>query len=68
MALTDNITHYWKLDTDADDSVGADDGAITGATSVAAKINNGYDFDAVGEKIEFSPNEITIKKAYEQTR
>lgn len=48
MALTDNLTHYWKLDEssgDASDSVGSLTLVNTAATYSTGKINNGAVFN-----------------------
>ena len=48
-ALTDNIVSYYKFDTDATDSLGTNDGTVTGGasltTSSGGMINEAYDFD-----------------------
>lgn len=51
MALIDNILHYYKFDSDADDSVGSNNGTVNGASNVSAKINNGYSFDGNNDTI-----------------
>lgn len=55
MALTTDIEVYYKLDTNNStqpDSVGSNDGTVTGATYTASgKINGAYSFDATTEKI-----------------
>jgi len=40
------MVSYWTLDTDASDDYGSNDGSVTGADSVSAKIDDGYDFEA----------------------
>jgi len=39
------MVSYWTLDTDASDDYGSNDGSNTGADHVAAKIDDGYDFE-----------------------
>src|SRR6056297_434106 len=44
--LTTDIESYWKFDGDATDSVGSNDGTVSGATYTASgKINGAYSFD-----------------------
>jgi len=45
MALTDNLSAYYKFDSNANDSSGTNNGTVSGATSVSGKINNAYSFD-----------------------
>jgi hypothetical protein len=43
--LTDGLAGYWDLDGDADDKLGLNNGAVHGATSTTAVVNEGYQFD-----------------------
>jgi len=53
--LTTDIKSYWKFDGNAIDSVGSNDGTVTGATYTASgKINKAYDFDGINDYISFS--------------
>ena len=49
MALGDNLVAYWTFDGNANDSVGSDNGSVTGATNTTGLINNGYSFDGSGD-------------------
>jgi len=40
------MVSYWTLDADATDDYSSNDGSVTGADLVSAKIDNGYDFEA----------------------
>jgi len=44
MSLLNNLISYYKFDTDANDSVSANNGFVTGASLISGKINNGYLF------------------------
>jgi hypothetical protein len=55
--LLDSLLAYWKLDEssgDAIDSVGSNDGTVSGATQgVTGKIIDSYSFDGINDKVEF---------------
>lgn len=51
--LSTDILAYWKLDSNANDSVGARNGTLENAPlNVACKINNGYQFDGTNQDIK----------------
>lgn len=53
MALTDNLVSYYKLDGDATDAYGSNDGSVNGATLTSSgKINQAYDFDGSDDYID----------------
>lgn len=54
MALKDNVTNYWKLDGNSNDSVGGLNGTDTSISYVTGKINQGAGFDSGTDKISFS--------------
>ncbi len=56
MALTTDLVSYYKFDGDADDSVGSNDGSVSGAVNGSAygKINQGYLFDGTNDYIQTS--------------
>src|SRR4030042_348420 len=45
--LTTELRAYYKLDSNANDFWSTNNGTITGATNVAAKVGNGYNFAGV---------------------
>ena len=51
--LTTDLVSYYTFDSDASDSVGSNDGSVSGATNGASygKINNGYNFDGTNDYI-----------------
>jgi hypothetical protein len=53
-ALTDNLVSYWTFDGNAEDSVGSNDGTVTGATYGASYgiINGAYSYDGSGDYID----------------
>lgn len=52
MALTDDLVAYWKLDGNANDSVGTNNGTVTGATvTTSGKIDSAYSFDGTNDYI-----------------
>lgn len=54
-ALVDNITTYYKMDTNSGstlvDSVSSNDGTISGALWTAGKINSGLFFDGINDQV-----------------
>jgi hypothetical protein len=52
--LSTDLVSYYKFDGDADDSVGTNDGTVTGPTNSASygKINQGYSFDGTDDYID----------------
>ena len=61
--LRTDLVSYWKFDetsgTTASDSVGSNDGTVSGATWVSGKINNGLSFDGNNDYVEV-PDSITL--------
>ncbi len=51
MALETGLISYYSLEHNAKDSVGSNDGTITGATSIGGKIASGYDFNGSSDYI-----------------
>ncbi|MFC1455101.1 LamG-like jellyroll fold domain-containing protein [Candidatus Undinarchaeota archaeon] len=49
-----NFVSYWKFDSDASDSTGSNDGAVTGAVLETGKFGQAYDFDGTNDKIELN--------------
>ena len=45
------VQHYWGLDGDADDAIGAINGTIVGATTVAGSVGNALSFDEVDDHV-----------------
>jgi len=63
MSLTTDIVHYYKFDSNAEDSVGSDDLTIDGATSTTSgKINGAYNYDGSDD---FMYNEDIFDDAYD---
>lgn len=57
MALTTNLISYYKLDNNANDAHGSNNGTVNGATYTASgKINGAYDFDGVNDFISLPNN------------
>ena len=54
MALTTDIVAYYKMDGDATDSVGSNNGSVTGATLTTGKINQGYSLSGSSQYITIS--------------
>lgn len=51
--LSTGLVHYYKFDTDANDSVGTNHGTVSGATLTTGsggKINEAYDYDGVNDR------------------
>jgi len=59
--LSDSLVSYYKLDGDATDSHGSNDGTVYGATSVTGKINNCYSFDGVNDYINTGINSVSFQ-------
>ena len=56
-SLSDGLVSYYKLDGNANDAVGLDNGVIHGANcnyNVADRVGNACDFDGVNDYIEVS--------------
>lgn len=51
MALETSLEHYFYFDSDANDKVGTNDGAVSGPVLVTGKLNDGYDFNGGSDKI-----------------
>ena len=51
--LTDGLVAHWKLDGNANDSVGSNHGAIYGATPTTGQIDGALDFDGVNDYIYY---------------
>jgi len=51
VALETGLISYYSLEHNAKDSVGSNDGTITGATSIGGKIASGYDFNGSSDYI-----------------
>ncbi|MHC4396828.1 MAG: LamG domain-containing protein [Planctomycetota bacterium] len=51
--LTDGLVAYWKLDGDAVDSAGTNNGTIYGATPTTGQINGALEFDGSGDYVDF---------------
>lgn len=65
MTLASTCTHYYKFDANANDSVGAINGSVTGATNAAGKINNGYTFvSASSQYIAFGTTALGTGDVY----
>ncbi len=60
----DDTTSYWRLDGDATDAVGSNDGTITGTTTVEGHFGDALSFDEVDDKVVISDfamnNEFSI--------
>ena len=55
-----NLIGYWKLDGDAVDSAGSNDGTIYGAVPTTGKINEALDFDGVDDYVDLG-NDSSLK-------
>jgi hypothetical protein len=64
MALETNLVSYWKFDSDATDSVGTNDGTVTGATNTTGKIGNGYSFNGSSDYITTSSFDLTENSSF----
>lgn len=51
--IPDNLIHYYKLDTDSDDSIGINHGMDNDITYVSGKINNAASFNGSSSWIKF---------------
>ncbi len=60
--LTDNIIGYWKFDGNATDSLGVNNGTVTGATNddLYGIINEGYNFNGISDYINLGNAVIPI--------
>ena len=59
-----NLIAYWKLDGDATDSAGTNDGTIYGATPTTGQINDALDFDGSGNYVDVgSTSELKLVTA-----
>ncbi|MFO7872275.1 MAG: NosD domain-containing protein [Candidatus Undinarchaeales archaeon] len=47
-----NLTSYWRLEGNADDELGLNDGTVYGATAVSGRFGQAYDFDGTGDYID----------------
>ncbi|MCR8921441.1 DUF4347 domain-containing protein [Dasania sp. GY-MA-18] len=47
----DETSHYWRLDGDAVDAVGGDDGTVVGTTTVAGHYGDALSFDGVDDYV-----------------
>ena len=54
VALIDNLVSYWSFDSDASDDHGSNDGSVSGASNVAGKVSNSYNFDGFNDYITVS--------------
>ena len=63
-ATFSGLTHYWKLDGDAVDSVGTDNGVISGASTVTGRDGSALSFDEVNDVVTIPDvtmnNEFTV--------
>ena len=50
--LTDGLVSHWKLDGDANDSAGSNDGTIYGATPTVGQIGGALEFDGSGDYVD----------------
>lgn len=65
MALTTDIVAYYKLDWNANDAAGSNDGTINWATYTASgKINWAYDFDGTNDYISATVESLTDDWTY----
>ncbi len=55
--LTDGLVAHWKLDGDAIDSAGSNDGTIYGAIPTTGQIDGALSFDGSGDYVELPDNE-----------
>ncbi|MHC4739840.1 MAG: LamG-like jellyroll fold domain-containing protein [Planctomycetota bacterium] len=52
--IEDGLVSYWKLDGDAIDSAGNNNGTIYGATPTTGQINDALDFDGTNDYVEIA--------------
>ena len=66
--ITDGLIAHWKLDSDATDSAGTNDGIIYGAVSTAGKIDGALSFDGVDDYVDVGDSlALTHPSVFENT-